>query len=237
MSDPLLHLLTLTVAAVLAFAVKKRRLAYALLSIGCAWLYFCSTTLGVDLLARALDSTYLVRPYSELKSENVIIVFGGGGGLTEGVRPHSELDRRVTDNRIDVAYDVFLDHKGNRFLLSGRRDAPRMAAELLARGVPASLISIDEKSRTTRENALNVKAMLVQQHLGDAILVTSASHMPRALATLRAVGVRAEPVPVPDPAIEPASSPIEPSVPAYRESKRYLHEYAGLLYYRLRGWA
>jgi uncharacterized SAM-binding protein YcdF (DUF218 family) len=109
-------------------------------------------------------------------------------------------------------------------------------------GLPGNRVVIGERSRTTWENAIETRDWLSEQGLINkpVILVTSALHMPRAVETFRAAGVR----------VVPASTDIQvtadtapslfkwiPSVSALGLTTRAWHELVGLHYYRWRGWA
>ena len=59
-------------------------------------------------------------------------------------------------------------------------------------GVPEAAIMLDDRSRTTYENAVSVKRVLGQASI---LLVTSASHMPRAAALFRKQGFDVTPAP------------------------------------------
>lgn len=87
-------------------------------------------------------------------------------------------------------------------LLTGRASEQTPAAVLmrdflLAHGVPASVIVIEQESRNTRENAQR-SAPLLAAMPGRKILLTSDYHMPRALAVFRHAGISVEPLPAPD---------------------------------------
>jgi uncharacterized SAM-binding protein YcdF (DUF218 family) len=56
-------------------------------------------------------------------------------------------------------------------------------------GVPAEAIIIAAASRNTYENALETKQLWAAEDLKSALLVTSAGHMPRAMAEFRRAGV------------------------------------------------
>ena len=63
-------------------------------------------------------------------------------------------------------------------------------------GVPKRRIEIEERSRNTCENAVESKAIAAPQPGQTWLLVTSAFHMPRAVACFRAAGFPATPYPV-----------------------------------------
>lgn len=63
---------------------------------------------------------------------------------------------------------------------------------LIALGVPENSILLEDVSRTTRENFLYSQAILKEKELqGPVALVTSASHMPRAMRNARTMEVQA----------------------------------------------
>jgi uncharacterized SAM-binding protein YcdF (DUF218 family) len=80
----------------------------------------------------------------------------------------------------------------------GGGTAESMRAFVLAQGVPGYAVRVEEKSASTRENALFTAAML---HPGDGrkkVLLTSDYHMFRAIRAFRKAGVSVEPLPIPD---------------------------------------
>jgi len=110
-----------------------------------------------------------------------------------------------------------------------------MREDLVASGVSPDRIVMESASETTREQALNVARIVRLKGFDRVVLVASAIHMPRALATFRAAGVNAVPS-------ASATRPIaglprfRPAAIALRFSGESLYEYAALVYYRLRGW-
>jgi uncharacterized SAM-binding protein YcdF (DUF218 family) len=90
-------------------------------------------------------------------------------------------------------------------------------------GEPSRVI-LEPSSKSTFENALFTKR-LVAPHAGERwLLVTSATHMPRAMATFAGIGFVVEPWPVHD--LEPGDNGA---------SRIVTHELLGLLEYRLLG--
>ena len=79
---------------------------------------------------------------------------------------------------------------GNIPWLSASRPEADLIRELLIEwGVPADAIEIAGESRNTYENALEIKAMWRATPFASALLVTSAAHMPRAMAIFRRSGL------------------------------------------------
>lgn len=97
---------------------------------------------------------------------DVIIVLGG-----------------AAHERPECAAQLFFDHAAPRILISGAGD-DEIARRILVRdGVPARDIAIEDKSKTTRENARFCAPILQSEKVRSAIIVTSWYHSRRALKT------------------------------------------------------
>jgi uncharacterized SAM-binding protein YcdF (DUF218 family) len=104
-------------------------------------------------------------------------------------------------------------------------------------GIAATRIILEERSRSTHENAVFAKELIQPGPAETWVLVTSAFHMPRAVASFRAVGWPVIPYPTdfktdPRTDLRANFNLIEGLVTATTAGK----EWAGLLGYRLRGW-
>jgi uncharacterized SAM-binding protein YcdF (DUF218 family) len=104
-------------------------------------------------------------------------------------------------------------------------------------GIPAGRVVLEEQSRSTRENAVFAKDMIRPRVSETWVLVTSAYHMPRAVASFRAVDWQVIPYPV-DFRVDPRTglranfSLLEGLSTITLAGK----EWAGLAWYRLLGW-
>jgi uncharacterized SAM-binding protein YcdF (DUF218 family) len=99
-------------------------------------------------------------------SADVIVVLGGG-----------------SHDRPSQAIDLFNAHAAPRIILTGEGDDLINWRILREAGVPAKAIQIENKSLTTRENALFTIKLLRAEHVHRVILVTSWYHSRRALKT------------------------------------------------------
>lgn len=79
-----------------------------------------------------------------------------------------------------------------RWQASLRKHTP-CASFLNDLGVPDNALLLEGESRTTRQNAAFTAAILRARGLERIILVTSASHMPRALALFEGQGLQVTP--------------------------------------------
>lgn len=119
---------------------------------------------------------------------------------------------------------------------------------LTAIGVPREALWLESSSANTYENALETQAVLESQGVSRIILITSASHMPRAYAVFTKMGLDVTPASVdflvtqedwayytqPDPLVQLFN--WLPTAENLMGTTRAVKEYFGLVMYRLRGW-
>jgi uncharacterized SAM-binding protein YcdF (DUF218 family) len=114
-------------------------------------------------------------------------------------------------------------------------EADRARLFYASMGVPAERLRFESASRTTDENARFSAAVPGVDKTKPWLLVTSAWHMPRALATFRKAGWNVTPYPVD---FRTGFAPDWMQYSLARGAARWhlaLHEHAGLLAYRLMG--
>lgn len=116
-------------------------------------------------------------------------------------------------------------------------EAPFAVTELQALGVARDRITAEEQSRNTIENAV-FSRLVAQPKPGERwLLVTSAYHMPRAIAAFRAAGFAVEACPVDwrtRGAID-ALTPFGSLSEGLQRTDEAVHEWVGLAAYRLAG--
>lgn len=116
--------------------------------------------------------------------------------------------------------------------------AGRMAHMAARMGVPAQHIAVEARSLNTYENLAFTEQRFNLTARGKVVLLTSAVHMPRAVAVARRVGLDVLPYPCDFRAESHLSwQHFVPSNAAPQSLEEVLHESIGLLVYRLRGWA
>lgn len=178
---------------------------------------------------------------------DAIVVLGGGLQLPLPPRPTAELseagDRVLSGARLYRAgkAPVVIVTGGNVFEqdASVRGEGHHMAALLEEWGVPSRAIIVEAKSRNTRENAVETAKILEREGLHTVLLVTSAAHMPRALATFKGAGINAVPMPTDytvDDYRRPLVLEILPSSVALDMNTQTFREHLGILVYGARGW-
>ncbi len=172
-----------------------------------------------------------------------------GGGLRLPVPPRVDAEFADAADRVLYASRLYRAGRAPLVVVSGgnvfeqdaavRSESYYVSRLLQEWGVPASRIIVEGRSRNTRENALETKKILDRERIETILLVTSAMHMPRALATFRGAGVDAVAVPV-DYTVSAYSHPaildFLPSSSAMHANAQTIREYLGIVVYGLRGW-
>lgn len=97
-----------------------------------------------------------------------------------------------TQARTQEAIDLYENGWAPRLIFSGAaldKSGPSNAAvmreQAIKQGVPEAVITIEEQSETTKENAEKTKDILVDENIHSAIVVTSSYHMKRTLLEFR----------------------------------------------------
>jgi uncharacterized SAM-binding protein YcdF (DUF218 family) len=151
-------------------------------------------------------------------------------GGAERITVATELARRYPNARI-----VFSGGTGSLF--GGALEAPFAVKEFEALGIARDRITAEEQSRNTIENAV-FSRLVAQPKPGERwLLVTSAVHMPRAIAAFRAAGFPVEACPVSWRTRGPidATEPFGSFTAGLEMTDVAAHEWIGLIAYRLAG--
>lgn len=233
---PLPISLILVCTGLLLKLTGRRRVAGAL--IGGGIIVTLAATVGpiANGLLRPLETRYsAVLDASALSSApRYVAVLGSGYSPREALPVTAALDG-IGVVRLAEGIRLFRQLPGARLILSGGpvRDQPPVARgyalAAAALGVPAAAVILSDSAGNTGEE---IRALRAQ--VGDAtvLLVTSAAHMPRAMALSSREGLHA--IAAPTGNLTRAGGPGEfwlalPSGTSLRKSETALHEYEGLL--------
>lgn len=231
--------------AVLAMFLGRRRQALAAAVFSGLLIWAFSTPFLANALSRTLEECIPALPVDSYPVVDVAILLGGAlsppdseAGLFE---LHEASDRVVQAARLYRAGKAprILIAGGNVFGGDGISEASAIADFLVFMGVGRDDIILESESRNTRENAVNSAAIWRSQGFGTGLLVTSAMHMPRALAAFRKVGMDLIPVPIDYLSGEdddPFPLLFLPNAASLRVSSLAIKEWLGLLVYHWRGW-
>jgi uncharacterized SAM-binding protein YcdF (DUF218 family) len=156
-----------------------------------------------NLLIYPLEHRFPPWDASRGAPDGIIILGGAIGPDASGANDGAALNEsaeRVTAaaglaRRYPQARIVYSGGNGDLFA-SGRTEAEFALPLLESFGIERARIALEDRSRTTYENAAFSKE-LVKPKLGERwLIVTSAHHMPRSIGVFRAVGFPVEAYPV-----------------------------------------
>jgi len=204
-------------------------------------------------LVRSLEWRYL--PSAEMPGADAIVVLGGGTRSAQFPRPTVELNE--AGDRVLYAAWLYRQGKAAHILLSGGNiawlgpqtpAAENMAAILEMMGVPDAAVWLESTSRNTYENGINSREILEQEGIKRILLVTSATHMPRAVRVFERQGLEVIPAPTDflvtqadwqylrEAGLHTQLINLLPSAGNLELTTLALKEYIGIAVYRLRGW-
>ena len=111
-----------------------------------------------------------------------------------------------------------------------------MREVLKGEGISETLIWSEDQSTSTHEAAVYTAAILRKQDIQRVALVTEAYHMARAEAAFRKEGLIVIPAPCRFHGISLTLYELLPGAEAIALNENALHEWVGLLWYRMHGW-
>lgn len=185
-----------------------------------------SSNLLLEPLERQFSPLVLASDSSraaKARTAKYIVVLTGGDSPDKWVDPASRLGAD-TLYRLINGVQLYRELPGATLVLSGAGETMAEVAGSL--GVPRLHMILETRGRDTEEEALNLKPVL-----GNApfILVTSASHMPRAMRLFRKLLM--DPLPAPTDYRAKRADPIDPD--GYYPTSRALGRSEAAVYERL----
>ena len=200
-----LCLMLLLAGCVLMSRTRWVRLGRTLIVCGTSLLLFFSNKLASGWLVRPLEHRYAPIPEflrdkpapSPLAACRYVVVLGGGNGNTPGRAAINQLSTSARARIIEAVRLLRALPEANLVVSGpGHNKQPSHAVVLaraaMAMGIEENRITLIELARDTEDESLAVR-----RQLGDAplALVTTAWHMPRAMALFRHAGLN--PIPCP----------------------------------------
>ena len=208
-------------------------------------LWIPATPVTSDWLQGTLESRYPPRPVAATPSAGAIVVLGGSVGAPRPPRVHPDL--QDASDRVWHAARLYHAGKAPLIIASGGalpwRDRQYSEASVIQTlleswGVPPDSVLLESGSANTYQNATNTATLIGKKGIDRVLLVTSALHMRRALATFREAGIRARPAATDYQVIDTRRTALDivPSAEALAGSTAAIREYVGYLVYAWRGW-
>lgn len=247
---PLTWAMLLLLLSVISLWWQKQRLAKLSATSSLLLLSVISMPITSQWLMHQLESRYPVQAINDIQPADVILVLGGG---IHGSAPPWRLAPDLNDAADRVVYAAQLYHAGKatRILVSGgtlswkgvqQSEASAMKALLVQLSVPESAIIEEDKSQSTYENMKNSQPILANLGMQKVMLVTSAAHMPRSMATAlhnlpTNISITAATTDIRVVSIGDDLLDYLPQASGLAQFTEAWHEWIGWLIYRLKGYA
>lgn len=197
-------------------------------------------------LLRGLERPWAGFQPEKLERCDAVVVLGGGGepslhevGQVHLTRAGDRLVMGAELMRLGKAPVMVLGGGAARFDSETKLEADLVRAGFL-RWIPyAQIVSLGHCEHT-RDEAAKVAALVKERGWKRVALVTSASHMARAVAVFQHAGVQVAPAPCNFlTTVSTAPSPARLQVPSWQGFEKvniWVHENVGWVVYRRRGW-
>lgn len=241
---PLNLCITLLVIGAVLFMLRQRKTAFFVAAAGLGWALFWSLPASSLWAGGRLEQLYPYQTPMSLPNAQAIVVLGGStaNNRLNWFEPYNS---DTATSRVDTAAILYKAHRAPLIIVSGAAldgkvsEAQLMANTLKQQDIPSDAVVLESRSYTTYENALYTAKELKQLHIDHILLVTSALHMPRAMAVFKKQGITAIAAPSIPQIVVPSEQGFsfwQPNMRALEASRSIIKEYVGLLMYWVRGW-
>jgi len=225
----------------------KRYWGRSIVMLALCLLWLLATVPVRDLLLNTLEQRYsaLDMATAKVAGSGVTAIVVLGGGLYEQAPEYGGQDSLHNDALMRTLYaaDLSLQTGFDVYATGGALKPGRaepegdvMARMLVRFGVEPIRIHSENRARTTWENGTYIRDMMQHNGVQQIILVTTAWHMPRSVRAFEALGMHIIPAPCAY-RVEQQAYDLRSFLPRWNvlaDSGDGLHEYLGLLWYRLR---
>ena len=235
---PLL-LLLMAIGIILLWRSRFQKTGKALVTLSWLLLALLSLQPVADGLLKPIEKSYPT--WRGGQAVEYVVVLGGGYTWNPQWAPSSNLINNSLP-RLAEGIRLWRENPGAKMIFTGAaaKTNPVSTAEAGARvaeslGVPRSAIIVLDRPKDTEQEAAEVK-----KAIGGApfLLVTSASHLPRAMIFFRHAGLNPLPAPANQLAVESTLNPWERALPSpywLMHSERSIYETLGRSWQWLKG--
>jgi uncharacterized SAM-binding protein YcdF (DUF218 family) len=236
--QPLLLGLLVTGAGCVLAGRFRQRWGWGVVGAGLLLLWLPATTLVGAALVGSLEDGYPPVPVAESPTADAIVVLGGSA---RAAHPPREMpDLHEASDRLWHAARLYRAGRAPLVVASGGgegtvAEAPVMRRVLTDWGVADSAVVEEARSTSTYENARYTARLLSDRGMDEVLLVTSALHMPRAVATFRTTGLTVHPAPTDVRVTAETRRSLLPDAEGLQMTSRALHEFAAWAAYRWAG--
>jgi len=225
----------------------RRRIAFTLLGTALSWLWLASMPAFADWAIATLERQHPPQAIETMPTADIAIVLGGAVG--QPVPPRVQVDLNKSFDRVFQAIQLYHAGRVKKVFVTGGNlpwlpdavpEAELIRSLLIDWGnIPTDAIEIATQSRNTYENALEIKELWEDQPFESAFLITSAAHMPRAVAVFQKAGLPVSAATTDVEALEGVPmTPLRwlPDASALAKTTVAVREWLGYWTYRFRGY-
>ncbi|AZO93334.1 YdcF family protein [Halocella sp. SP3-1] len=219
------------------FRIRQSRFIKYLSLITLILMYIMASAFGTVVLLKPLE---LMKQAVIIEGNYPIVVLGGG--INYLTNKKADL-KPPTLQRLVNGYQLFRKYGGPLIFTGGVAIGHHQISEaevaanwLKDMGVARDEIIIEDRARTTFENALYTKEILEKYHYKRVYLVTSAVHLLRATKVFKKQGI--DVIPIPAGYLSSHSLgwlDYLPNRSAFSSNMAAVHEWLGLIWYRVTG--
>ena len=237
------------IGLVLLWFTKRQKTGKTIITFGVIVLAILSYGSFSDFLLTSLERQYpplmIESADGSLSSSDSIhsvkwIVLLGGGHIAD---PRVPVTSQISNESLTRLVECVRIHRliaGSKIILSGgavydsSSEAGTFAKVAAILNVNARDIVLDDVSRDTEEQAENIRSIVGRDRF---VLVTSAYHMPRSMVIFEKAGLKPIPAPTNHLVKErqmKAPEDFFPSSMGFFKAEHAMHEYLGILWFRMR---
>ena len=229
------------VGVVFLWFTRRPKAGKIFVSVAFAFLLFISYGIISDVPLTHLENKYPpLTDLSDYANVKWVVVLGGGHTSDPKLPANSQISSPSL-MRLVEGIRIYKNIPESKMILSGGKgfdpvpNAKIMAKVALVLGVQEKDIVLEQTSKDTKDEALLIKMMV---HEDDFILVSTASHMPRAMAMFKKLNMRPIPAPT-DYSIKDGSAiaPISffPRSSKIHNAEKAFYEYLAIAWAKLKG--
>jgi len=226
--EPLGLVMTLFFIGLVLLFLDKNKLSKLFLSISLSLLFLFSFSPVSNFLVKNLENVY---PKYDYKSDIKYIHVLGGGHNTDISQPVSSHLLSASTKRVLEGVIIHKNIINSKIIFTGYAGKTDISTAVmnsqlaLALGVDKKDMIINGSPKDTQEEAIFTKSIVGSEPF---VLVTSASHMPRAMIFFKSLGMN--PIPAPTDFHKYNTLYLKPKISFFQNSKIAIHEYIGIVW-------